>query len=312
VFRRKRKASDFNAEIEAHIQLEIDRLQEQGLNEDQARVAAHRAFGNLLTAEERFYEFDRWLWWDHLSQDVRFGVRMLAKSPAFTAAAVLTLALGIGANTAIFSAVYAVLLKPLPYSNPERLVFIRKKNPPRGWVRNPIAPAEILAWRSESPVFEDIAAFTSTSCVLTGAGEPEEDPCEIASSNLFPVLGVAPFRGRGFSAAADKAEAPRVAVLSYGLWQRRFGAQDSVIGRAIAINGSSYTVVGVMPAGFSRLYVTPLQRVLLAAVHSRSILPSIGNSPRSGSASYIRFGSANACEPAAHQQEQTFTVLVEV
>jgi putative ABC transport system permease protein len=261
VFRSRRKPTEFSAEIEAHIQLEIDRLREQGLNENEAWVAAHRAFGNVLQARERFYESGRWLWWDHFWQDVRFGLRMLAKSPAFTVAAVLTLALGIGANTAIFSAVYAVLLKPLPFRDPDRLVFIRKKNPPRGWVHNPVSPAEVIAWRSESPVFEDIAAFTSTSCVLTGAGEAEEDPCEIASSNLFQMLGSAPFRGRGFFANEDKEEGPRVAVLNYGLWQRRFGAQDSVIGRAIAINGSSYTVVGVMPAGFSHLYVTPYDKV---------------------------------------------------
>jgi putative ABC transport system permease protein len=261
VFRRRRKHSEFSAEIEAHIQLEIDRLREQGLNENEAWVAAHRAFGNVLQARERFYESGRWLWWDHFWQDVRFGLRMLAKSPAFTVAAVLTLALGIGANTAIFSAVYAVLLKPLPFRDPDRIVFIRKKNPPRGWVRNPVSPAEIIAWRNESTVFEDIAAFTSTSCVLTGAGEAEEDPCEIASSNLFPMLGSAPFRGRGFFANEDKEEGPRAALLSYGLWQRRFGAQDSVIGRAIAINGSSYTIVGVMPAGFSHSYVTPYDKV---------------------------------------------------
>ncbi len=261
MFRRRRKASEFRAEIEAHIQLEIERLQEQGLSEEEARSAARRAFGSVMQAQERFYESGRWLWWDHLWQDVRFGLRMLAKSPGFTAVAVLTLALGIGANTGIFSAVYAVLLKPLPFKDPDRLVFIRKKNPPRGWVRNPISPAEILAWRKESGVFEDMAAFTSTSCVLTGAGEAEEDPCEVASSNLFPLLGATPVRGRTFSADEDKAEGPRVAILSYGLWQRRFGAEESAIGRAIDLNDASYTIVGVMPANFSHLYASPYDSV---------------------------------------------------
>ena len=181
---------------------------------------------------------------------------MLRKSPGFTCVAVMTLALGIGANTAIFSAIYAVLLKPLPFKDPGRLVFVEKKNLPRGWVRNPISPVEILAWRGESGAFEDLAAYTQTSCVLTGRGEPEEDPCERVSGNLFPVLGVSPFLGRTFSADEDRAEGPRAAILSYGLWRRRFGGDESVIGHAIEVNGGSTAIVGVMPPNFSHLYAT--------------------------------------------------------
>jgi putative ABC transport system permease protein len=258
---RKRKTSDFLAEIDSHIQLEYERLREQGLSESDARAAARRAFGNLAQAQERFYESGRWLWWGHLWQDARFGLRMLAKSPGFAAVAVLTLALGIGANTVIFSAVYAVLLKPLPFKNSESLTFVLKKNPPRGWTRNPISPAEILAWRQENGVFADLAAFTHTSCVLTGTGEAEEDPCEVVSSNLFPLLGVRPLRGRTFLEDEDKPEGPRVAILSYGLWQRRFGADESVIGKTIPVNGTSYTIVGVMPGNFSHLFDFPFHAI---------------------------------------------------
>lgn len=275
MFRRKRKPSDFSTEVDSHLALEAERLKEQGLSDDEARTAARRAFGNVTQAQERFYESGRWLGWDHLVQDVRFGLRMLAKSPGFTAVAVLTLALGIGANTAIFSAVYAVLLKPLPFKDPGRLVFVEKKNPPRGWVRNPISPPEILAWRSESGAFEDLAAYTQASCGLTGMGDPEEDPCEKVSGNLFPLLGVSPLRGRTFSADEDRAEGPRAAILSYGLWRRRFGAEDSVIGRAIELNGASATIVGVMPPNFSHLYATPYGTVPELWVSGIGLSPSL-------------------------------------
>src|ERR1700676_280542 len=121
MFGRKRQASDFSAEIEAHIQHESERLREQGLSEEDARAAARRSFGNVLQAEERFYESGRWLWWDHLRQDLRFGLRMLTRNSGFTVTVVLTLALSIGANTAIFSIVNALLLKNLPYPHPERI-----------------------------------------------------------------------------------------------------------------------------------------------------------------------------------------------
>ena len=192
-----------------------------------------------------------------LFQDVHYALRRFRKNPGFTVIAVLILALGIGANTAIFSAVYAVLLRPLPFKDASRLVFVRKQNPSRGWTRNPISPPEVLAWRDQSGAFEDMAALTDRSCVLTGTQETEADPCEVISSNLFSVLGVSSFRGRAFSSDEDKAEGPRVALVSYGLWRRRFGGDEGVIGRAIDINGSSYTIIGIMPANFSRLYATP-------------------------------------------------------
>jgi len=192
-----------------------------------------------------------------LAQDLRYALRQLRKSPGFTLIAVTILALGIGANTAIFTAVYAGLIRPLPFKDADRLVFIRKQNPQRGWINNPIEPIEILEWRDQSGAFEDVAAFTGQSCVLSGSDAAEEDPCQTTSSNLFPLLGVKPFLGRTFLSEEDRPEGARVALLSYGLWRRRFGSDPTVIGHSIDINGTSYTVVGVMPANFSRLYATP-------------------------------------------------------
>ena len=310
MFGRKRPTKDFNAEIEAHLQLEIERLQGQGLSDEEARATARRTFGNVMHAEERFYESGRWLWWDHLVQDVRFGVRMLAKSPGFAAVTVLTLALAIGANTVIFSAVYAVLLKPLPFKDSHRLVFIEKKNPSRGWDRNPVSPAEILAWRNQSGAFEDVAAYTQRHCVLTGAGEAEEDPCEVISSNLFPILGVATIRGRTFSADEDKPQGPRVAILSYGLWLRRFAADENVIGRSIYIDGASYTIVGVMPSNFSHEYAPPYHA--LSESYAQLWLSGVALSPAIAWNDYFGIGRLKSGISSRQAEAQMDTVSARI
>ena len=257
LFRKERVSQELDEELNGFLEMAAEEKMEQGMSRKDALRAVRLERGSLDITKEmvwsaRWESFVETAW-----QDLRFGLRTLLKSPGFTMLAVITLALGIGANTVIFSAVYAVLLKPLPFKGSDCLVFIEKKNPPRGWTRNPISPAEILAWRDQSGAFDDIGAYTQRTCVLTGVGEAEEDPCEVISSNLFPLLGVAPSRGRTFSAEEDMPQVPRVAILSYGLWQRRFAADEKVIGRALDINGDSYTVVGVMPSNFSHLYASP-------------------------------------------------------
>jgi putative ABC transport system permease protein len=186
-----------------------------------------------------------------LFQDLRYGARTLWKRPGFTLVAVLTLALGIGANTAIFSVVNAVLLKPLPYRDPARLVQVWEHKAREGGEQDTISPQNFEDWRAQSSSFEAMSAYEYESFVLTGAGEPERVVGIKASSAFVDVLGVRPALGRGFLPGEDAPGAGRVAVLSERLWRRRFGGRADALGQSVTLNGLSHTVVGVMPADFS-------------------------------------------------------------
>ena len=186
-----------------------------------------------------------------LLQDVRYGLRMLAKTPGFTAAAVLTLALGIGANTAIFSMVYGVLIRRLPFKDPGRLYTLWERNLKMGYEQNPPAAANFRDWRDRNHVFERMAAFDSSRTFnLAGAGNPERVDGAAVSPGLFELLGVEPIWGRTFSTGEDQPGRDGVVMLSYGLWQRRFNADRALVGRPITVDGRSCTVIGVMPPGF--------------------------------------------------------------
>ena len=185
-----------------------------------------------------------------LLHDLRYAVRMQLKNPAFTIIAIIALALGIGANTAIFSVVNTVLLRPLPYKDPERLVMVWEDSSRHGYPRDTPAAANFVDWRDQNQVFEGMAAIADTSFNLTGSGEPERLEGRRVSANLFPLLGVEPQIGRVFDAGEDQPGAHRVILLSYALWQRRFGGDPNIVGQSLTINGDSHVVVGVMPARF--------------------------------------------------------------
>jgi putative ABC transport system permease protein len=188
----------------------------------------------------------------NLWQDLRYGVRMLYKNHGFTAVAVLALALGIGANTAIFSVVNSVLLRPLPFRDPQRLVVVWENHQQRGGPeREWAAPADFRDFRDQTQSFEHVAALLGTQATLTGFEEPEDVQGAAVSYDTFKMLGVEPALGRSFTADEDRAGAERVVVLSHGLWQKRFGSDPSIVGRGITLGGDSYTVIGVMPRGFS-------------------------------------------------------------
>src|SRR2546430_8016816 len=183
-----------------------------------------------------------------IAQDLRYGLRMLWKNPGFTIVAVLALALGIGANTAIFSVVNTVLLQPLPYKNPGQLVMLWENATHLGFPKDTPSPANFLDWRAQNTVFTGMAAMAQKNFNFTGVGEPERLDGRRVSANLFDVLGVQPRLGRGFLPQEDT-PGTHVVILSHGLWQRRFGSDPRIIGQAWNLNGESYSVVGVMPPG---------------------------------------------------------------
>jgi len=187
---------------------------------------------------------------DTLLQDLRYGIRSLLKNPGFTLVAVLALALGVGANTAIFSVVNRLLLSPLPFKDPDRLVMVWEKNIPRNRERNVVSPANFLDWNRQNQVFEHLAALAESPVNLTNAGEPEEFQAQFVTASFFPLLGVQPAYGRAFIDSEDVPNAERVVIISHRLWQSRFGADLQLLGKTITLSGRNPTVVGIMPPGF--------------------------------------------------------------
>lgn len=185
-----------------------------------------------------------------LMHDLRYAARLQRKNPGFTIVAVIALALGIGANTAIFSVVNTILLRPLPYKDPERLVMVWEDATRHGYPRDTPAAANFVDWRDQNQVFEGMAAIDDMSFNLTGSGDPERLEGRSVSANLFPLLGVEPQLGRVFTTAEDQPGAQRVVLLSYALWQRRFGGDPGIVGKSLTLNAESHVVVGVMPARF--------------------------------------------------------------
>src|SRR5208337_316040 len=224
------------------------------------RRVARRAFGNVTQAQERFYESSRWLWWDHRAQDLRFGLRMLRKNPGFTAVAVLTLALGIGANTAIFSLLNAVMFRELPVQKPEQLVLLGKERA-AGSMDN-FASTELYSYpfyremRQKNQVFSDVSAvlsllFTKMHGAVGGSTELEPMDVQLVSGSYFPLLGVKPILGRSFTEAEDEpAGGHPVAMVNYAWWDRRFARDPAIVGKTVTLGSTAYTIIGVTPSGF--------------------------------------------------------------
>src|SRR5262245_8336210 len=270
-----RKAErELDDETEAHLRLLTERYVRQGMSEDEAAWAARRQFGNFTLLKEVNREMRGFRLIETIVQDLKYGLRMLKRNPCFTVVAVLTLALGIGANTAIFSVVNAVLLRSLPYQDPDRLVaasYYRGIGGDYAWV------ADFKAWRDQAKAFEQIAAYRTDDADLTGNGEPERLTAGTVSASLFATLGVAPALGRDFTPQDDTDGAAPVVILSDGLWRRRFGGDPQVIGKAITLRGQSLTVIGIMPPGFRFLGESDLWAPLMPILNRQlSQQPSMG------------------------------------
>ena len=183
-------------------------------------------------------------------QDIKYAIRGLLKSPGFSAVALIVLGLGIGANTAIFSVVNAVLLRPLPFRDADRLMTIWETNPSRGLDRGLVSPVALFDWRDQKSVFDQVAAWYYPQMNLTQlGGEPERVRAVSVTDNFFSVLGVQPTIGRGFLPGEDKHGMPNIAVISDSIWRRRFNTDASIVGKSVTLEGSAYTIVGVAPAG---------------------------------------------------------------
>src|SRR5829696_1246878 len=241
--------NDIDREMRSHLELQVEANIKAGMSPAEAREKAMRSFGNVNKAVDAAYEVKGGGLLETLSQDIRYGLRMLAKHKAFTTIAVITLALGIGANTAIFSVVNELLLRPLPYRDAERIVTAWEVTP-EGRHQNTTSRTNFRAWRDQNSSFEYLAAFTDQRLNLTGTGDPEELSVQFATPEFFRILGVDPILGRTFLPEDDKADQSPVAVLSYGLWQRRFGGEANVVGQPITLSGVKFIVIGVMPPSF--------------------------------------------------------------
>jgi putative ABC transport system permease protein len=249
----RRDDADFEREIDEHFRLLIDRYVRGGMTQEEATTAARRQFGNTTLLREERWEMQTFPTVEALWSDCRHTVRMVAKSPGFASAIVLTLALGIGANTAIFSICNAVLLKPLPYADPDRLMMLWEQLPDNGELIT-VAPANFVDWREQTSSFAGVVAINPTSSlIMSGTGEPARLSAAGVSWDFFTVLGTPPVLGRGFLAEEDQPGRNRVAILSHRTWVERFGAAADVVGRTTSLNEIPYTIVGVLPRDFELL-----------------------------------------------------------
>src|SRR5262245_60337987 len=250
LLRKSEMERELDEELRYHIEQQTEQNIRLGMNPEEARYAAQKAFGGVEQAKERSRDARGVRWLENLWQDIRFGARMLLNKPGFTLIAVITLALGVGANSVIFSFFNGVLLRPLPFQQPERLVLIDEIATSREGVSLGVSWPNYLDWRAQNQVFSALGCYQDITFTLTGVGDAEELSGAFTSDRFFEMLGVAPQLGRAFTSEENQPGRNRVVILSHSLWQRRFGGDQKILGKPITLVNRAWVVVGVMPPGF--------------------------------------------------------------
>jgi predicted permease len=255
---RRHREEELDEELRGHLQMAVRERIERGEPLEEAEAAVRREFGNVVLVKEVTREMWGWVWLEQLIQDLKYGLRSMRRAPGFTIIAVLTLGLGIGANTAIFSLVNAILLRQLPFKNPEQLVAVDSKRTDPG--KHPFTIPDFIDYRDQNQTLEQLAAYANWSASLTGSGEAERVQGMRISANAFQLLGVEAEVGRALIPDDDTPGRQHVVVLSHGLWQRRYGADPRLVGQTLSLNGNSYTIVGVLAPQF----IFPIREAELA------------------------------------------------
>jgi len=275
--RRDKTESELTEELNTYLQNAAEAKVRAGATPEEALRSARLELGGMETVKHEV----RAVGWEFaievFVQDVRYGVRMLRKSPLFTAVAVMAIAIGIGANTAMFSLVDGILLRPLPYPEPQRLVIVGT-NQRHGSGMSPMGTADFLAWRDHQQSFEQVAVLdgAGSSFALSGMGAPERIPGVGVSANFFSIFGVAPLRGRGFQPGEDRPGASGVVVISEQFWRDHLGSDPEVLNRTLRLDGKLHTIVGVMPAGFRFPSRRPADVWAIHTLNSPTVRPPYG------------------------------------
>jgi putative ABC transport system permease protein len=250
LFGRKRQAEELAEEVRAHLEMEEQENRDAGMPPEEAHYAALRKFGNVALVEEDSRQAWTWTWFETLLQDIRYGLRQLRRNPGFTTVVVLTLALGVGATTAIFSIVNAVLLRSLPFKDAASLVVLHEGIPKLGYPKMGFSAPDLAVYERGQKSFSTLGAYQDKQVEISGHGDPERITAARVSASLFPMLGAKPMLGRTFLPDEDSPGHP-VAILSYGLWQSRYGGGADALGRTIEVDRQPYTIIGVMPREFA-------------------------------------------------------------
>src|SRR5262245_32819708 len=249
--RRDRFDRELEEEMRFHLEMKAEENLAAGVSAEEAQYTARRQFGNQTLLREVSRDIWSFRYLETIAQDLRFCLRMMVRNPGFTAVAVLTLMLGIGACTAVFSVVYAVMLKPLPYRDPDRLCVLRKSVPKKGLERDWTSYPAFRDWKDQNHVFEDLALFfrpEAAQVTISNGDQVEKIQTAVVSANFFAVMGIAPVIGRSFL-PKDGELGEDLAVLSYGYWQNRFGGSPDALGKSLSFDGRTAQIIGVAPEG---------------------------------------------------------------